>query len=169
MLPTATSNCDSSSNNDTLSKCRGIFTSSLQKVLEQVHPLLTATPHALAHVEGLILQLLEILCAAPSPHTVADIEERVQHNFPNPLDKWAIRDAKDALEKGKKKSSLVLPVDKVHHLLQRVSSPYITLMTASVFKSFSSCGANTYLRDDFGSTEVHFSDNYGDDPSYPGH
>ena len=36
------------------------------------------------------------------------------------MDKWALAEAQRALERGKKKSSLVLPLDKVHNLLREV-------------------------------------------------
>lgn len=88
-----------------------------QQVQRQVHSSLAAEGDALDYVESLIIQLLESLCAN-QPHTVNDIEERIKKTFPNPIDQWAINDANTSVERGKKKSPLVLPVDKIHSSLK---------------------------------------------------
>ncbi|XP_076442792.1 son of sevenless homolog 2-like [Babylonia areolata] len=100
-------------------KWKGIFVDALRGVQRQVHPSLTAKDDALQYIESLMLQLLQLLCSS-QPHTVQDVEERVHKTFPDPIDKWAIRDAQNALDKGKKNSSLLLPVDKVQPLLKEV-------------------------------------------------
>ena len=96
----------------------------LFQVLKQVHQALSAQVDALDYVEQLIIQLLATLCSS-EPHGIQDVEERVQKTFPDPIDKWAIRDAERAIEKvdnkNKKNSTLVLPVDKIHPLLVKVS------------------------------------------------
>lgn len=103
------------------SKWKGLLTGALKRVTEQVHPLLTASDEALEYVETLVIQCLEILVLRPSPtpHNVQDIEDQVKRSFPKPIDKWAIKDAKDTLEKNKKKTPLVLPADKIHNLVQK--------------------------------------------------
>lgn len=94
----------------------------------QVHPSgnLSAKTDALEYLERLIIQLLATLCAT-EPHLVSDVEDRVQKTFPDPIDKWAIREAERAIEKkqdnrSKKNNNLVLPVDKIHPLLVKVSN-----------------------------------------------
>ncbi|XP_067682019.1 son of sevenless homolog 1-like [Haliotis asinina] len=107
---------------DTSSKWKGLFIKPLITVLRQVHPSLNARDDALGYIEELMIQLLATLCSA-QPHSVQDVEERVQRTFPDPIDKWAIGDAQNAIEKSKKKNeshTLVLPVDKVHPLLREM-------------------------------------------------
>ncbi|XP_072485886.1 son of sevenless homolog 2 [Notamacropus eugenii] len=100
-------------------KWRGLFVPALRKVQHQVHPNLSAKEDSLYYIEELILQLLNKLCIA-QPRTVQDVEERVQKTFPHPIDKWAIADAQSAIEKRKRRTPLLLPVDKIHPLLKEV-------------------------------------------------
>ena len=40
--------------------------------------------------------------------------------FPIPLNEFAIKNAKEELSKSRRKSAIVLPIDKVHNLLKEV-------------------------------------------------
>ena len=100
------------------SKWKGHFLHALQEVQLQVHPSLSAQEDALEYIENLILNLLSSLCAS-QPHSKQDVEDRVHKNFPDPIDKWAIKEAQSATKKGSRNNPLVLPVDKIHGLLVR--------------------------------------------------
>ncbi|NP_001334612.1 son of sevenless homolog 2 [Danio rerio] len=110
---------DFSSSEENSARWRGLFVQGLRKVQVQVHPNLSAKEDALQHIEALILQLLNKLCVT-QPRTIADVEDRVQKTFPNPIDKWAMGDAQNAIEKRKRRNPLLLPVDKIHPLLKEV-------------------------------------------------
>ncbi|XP_017047904.1 LOW QUALITY PROTEIN: protein son of sevenless [Drosophila ficusphila] len=110
---------------------RGLFTPSLKKVLEQVHPRVTAKEDALLYVEKLCLRLLAMLCAKPLPHSVQDVEEKVNKSFPAPLDQWALNEAKEVINSKKRKS--VLPTERVHTLLQKDVLQYKIDSSVSAF------------------------------------
>uniref|UniRef100_A0A671NQB2 Son of sevenless homolog 2-like n=1 Tax=Sinocyclocheilus anshuiensis TaxID=1608454 RepID=A0A671NQB2_9TELE len=110
---------DFGSSEENSARWRGLFVQALRKVQLQVHPNLSAKEDALQHIEALILQLLNKLCVT-QPRTIADVEDRVQKTFPNPIDKWAMGDAQAAIEKRKRRNPLLLPVDKIHPLLKEV-------------------------------------------------
>lgn len=99
-------------------KWKGLFLHSLQEVQLQVHPSLSAQEDALEYIENLILNLLASLCAS-QPHSKQDVEDRVHKNFPDPIDKWAIKEAQSATKKGIRNNPLVLPAEKIHQLLIR--------------------------------------------------
>lgn len=84
-----------------------------------MHPVLEIENEAIDYVENLIIELLGHLCAL-HPHNHKDIEDRVKKTFPRPIDQWCVEEGQQAVGKGKKKNPLVLPVDKIHPLLQKV-------------------------------------------------
>ncbi|KAK0054856.1 son of sevenless 2, partial [Biomphalaria pfeifferi] len=102
---------------ENVSKWKGIFTSALKGVQKQVHPTLSTKEDALEYIETLMIRLLITLCAS-QPHSIDDVDDRILKTFPDPIDKWAMRDAQNAIKDGKKNSSILLPVDKIHPLLK---------------------------------------------------
>ena len=92
-------------------------------------------------MEDLIIRLLGMLTAKPTPNTISDIEERVSKTFPEPLDKWALTEAKQVVDKGKRKASLVFPVDKVHPMLKEILQnridEHVTLYLVAVMEYIS--------------------------------
>ncbi|XP_062140186.1 protein son of sevenless [Drosophila sulfurigaster albostrigata] len=96
---------------------RGLFIPSLRKVLEQVNPNVTAKEDALLYVENLCVRLLAKLCTKPLPHSVQDVEEKVNKSFPVPIVQWALKEANEVINSKKRKS--LLPTERVHTLLQK--------------------------------------------------
>lgn len=110
----------------------------LLQVLHQVHPNLSAEDDALSRVECLCIRLLGMLCAKPPPHTIQDIEDRVARTLPTLIDKWALAEAREQLDKSKRKK-LVLPFNQIQNLLQKVNSitkfEYLPIIIISSIKS----------------------------------
>ncbi|XP_004533947.1 protein son of sevenless isoform X2 [Ceratitis capitata] len=129
------SNCDDDGYDFTKSenagRWKGLFIPSLRKVLEQVHPRLSAKEDALLFVETLCLRILAMLCAKPLPHTVQDVEEKAKKSFPYPIDQWALNEARETVASKKKKC--VLPTDRVHSMLQKDVLQYKIDSNVSVF------------------------------------
>ncbi|EDW77739.1 uncharacterized protein Dwil_GK24390 [Drosophila willistoni] len=117
--------------NENAARWRGLFIPSLRKVLEQVHPRVTAKEDALMYVEKLCLRILAILCAKPLPHSVQDVEEKVNKSFPSPIDQWALKEAHEVINSKKRKS--VLPTERVHSLLQKDVLQYKIDSSVSAF------------------------------------
>lgn len=89
----------------------------------QVGHSMKAKEDAFDYLEKLIIQLLGMICSRPSPHSVSEVQDRIQKLFPPPIDEWVIDVACNAVKQGKKK--LVFPVEKIHPLL-RVSCGQIS-------------------------------------------
>ncbi|XP_031624376.1 protein son of sevenless isoform X2 [Contarinia nasturtii] len=117
---------------DSLKCLKGVLVDSLRTVLHQVHPNLSAEDDALSRVECLCIRLLGMLCAKPPPHTIQDIEDRVARTLPTPIDKWALTEARDTIDKSKKKK-LVLPFNQIQNLLQKEVLQYKLDNTVSLF------------------------------------
>ncbi|XP_055300549.1 protein son of sevenless isoform X2 [Sitodiplosis mosellana] len=117
---------------DSLKCLKGVLVDSLRTVLHQVHPNLSAEDDALSRVECLCIRLLGMLCAKPPPHTIQDIEDRVARTLPTPIDKWALTEARDTIDKSKKKK-LVLPFNQIQNLLQKEVLQYKLDSSVSLF------------------------------------
>lgn len=96
---------------------KDIFAPSLKKILEQVHPLLTAEEDAFSYVETLCLRVLAKICGKPFPHCTQEIEEKVKKIFPAPINYWALNEANEIINNKKRK--LTIPLDSIHSLLQK--------------------------------------------------
>lgn len=88
-----------------------------------------------------MVRLLNLLCAG-QPHTIENVEERIVKFFPDPIDKWAIKDAQAAIKDGKnKKNSILLPVDKIHprlkvsQLILKKSTGKMVIVTKGIIDS----------------------------------
>lgn len=97
-------------------KWKGMFVGGLKKVMYQVEKKMKAKEDAFEYLEKLIIQLLGMICSRPSPHSVQEVQDRIQKLFPSPIDEWVIDVASNAIKQGKRK--LVFPVDKIHPLLK---------------------------------------------------
>lgn len=86
------------------------------QVMYQVGPSMKAKEDAFEYLEKLIIQLLGMICSRPSPHSVQEVQDRIQKLFPPPIDGWVIDVASQAIKQGKKKH--VFPVEKIHPLLK---------------------------------------------------
>jgi hypothetical protein len=70
-------------------------------------------------------------------------QERISRTFPTPVDKWALTEAQRALDRGKKKSTLSLPLDKGPMLFYFFASLSFLRSTFCVIDVFASL---TFLR-----------------------
>ncbi|GFO27436.1 son of sevenless, partial [Plakobranchus ocellatus] len=118
MFPSFSSgdNSSNTSSEEKFSRWKGIFTKALIDVQIQVHNTLSSRDDAVEFIEKLMFRLLITLCSA-QPHSIEDVDDRISKTFPDPIDKWAIRDAQLAVKDGKK-NNILLPVDKIQPLLK---------------------------------------------------
>ena len=92
---------------------------SIKKLLDRSHSSLDIDDDAVEFVADLSFKLIAMLFENPLPRCIQDVEDRVLTVFPTPIDKWALRDAKEIFDRGKKRS--MLPVDKLHQFMQKVT------------------------------------------------
>ncbi len=114
-------------------KWKGMFVGGLKKVMYQVEKKMKAKEDAFEYLEKLIIQLLGMICSRPSPHSVQEVQDRIQKLFPSPIDEWVIDVASNAIKQGKRK--LVFPVDKIHPLL-KVGNYFPTFISRNLSVKF---------------------------------
>jgi son of sevenless-like protein len=62
------------SSDDSCARWKGLFIAPLARVLSNSHPLFMADEESLSYVESLLIKLLAMITAKPTPTTVADLE-----------------------------------------------------------------------------------------------
>lgn len=67
-----------------------------------------------------------------------DIAERVGKTFPNPIESWALREARETIDKSKKKKP-VLPVDRIHLMLCKVRQTIFICILQLIYFALLGC------------------------------
>ncbi|OQV18810.1 Son of sevenless-like protein 1 [Hypsibius exemplaris] len=94
------------------SKSLEVLRPALKDVLKLVHPNLVIRLEALIYVEGRLDYVLDKLCTGQPPHTINDVDRRIESVFPTALIPATIAYA------AQKKRKLILPVAKLHPIIQ---------------------------------------------------